>query len=191
MRLPDRLTLLQREHGEGCWPWPGVRDKDGYCYASWEGKSTYAHIAAYRALVGPIPAGLTIDHLCRVRQCINPAHMEPVTMRVNILRGTSPSAKNAIKTHCKHGHAFTEENTGAQRSHGQIAGRCCRRCQAHRQAAQRRKNWRPPVPRTPPTHCGNGHALTTDNTFTASDGYTKCRACAAERQRRYRARKSA
>jgi len=64
----------------------------------------------YEALIGPIPEGLVIDHLCRVRNCVNPAHMEPVTNTENVLRGTGPTAVNAQKTHCKHGHPLTPDN---------------------------------------------------------------------------------
>ena len=73
---------------------------------------------------GPIPEGLTLDHLCRVRACVNPAHLEPVTLRENTLRSPSaPTAINARKTECLRGHAFTPENTWVHRSR-----RCCREC---------------------------------------------------------------
>src|SRR5688572_21764976 len=69
-----------------------------------------AHRLMYVALRGPIPDGLELDHLCRNHACVNPWHMEPVTGRVNKLRGTSPSAVHAAKTHCPKGHAYTPEN---------------------------------------------------------------------------------
>lgn len=96
-----------------CWRWIGAVKSNGYGNF-WDGRYWNAHRWAYEALVGPIPAGLTIDHLCRNRQCVNPDHLEPVTMAVNLERGTSRaavSAYHAARTHCKRGHAKTPENT--------------------------------------------------------------------------------
>jgi hypothetical protein len=95
--------------------------------------SASAHRVVYEALVGPIPTGLQLDHLCRTRACVNPAHLEPVTRRENILRGESPSAVHARKTHCIRGHEFTPENTHT-RSDG---SRSCRKCGARRKRLAR------------------------------------------------------
>jgi hypothetical protein len=83
-----------------------------------------AHRWAYHHLVAPVSADLEIDHLCRNRGCVNPAHLEPVTSRENKLRGYGAAAKNARKTECKRGHPFTPENTG--RTGG--GGRYCKQC---------------------------------------------------------------
>ncbi len=93
-----------------------------------------AHRFAYELLVGLIPVGLQIDHLCRNPSCCNPTHMEPVLPTENLRRGFSPSALNARKTHCKHGHEFTEENTYIRPSTS--GWRVCKECArlAHRES---------------------------------------------------------
>ena len=86
-----------------------------------------AHRVSYEALVGPIPKDLCIDHLCRVRNCVNPAHLEPVTVRENILRGNGPTAVNARKAFCKRGHPLFGENLYRKVRNGWPA-RECRAC---------------------------------------------------------------
>lgn len=99
----------------GCWKWLGNIDKAGYGQGSWtvEGRrrTFLVHRLTYELFVGPIPLGLTIDHLCRNRGCVNPEHLEPVTHQVNVLRGESFAAKEARQTHCLRGHEFTVGNT--------------------------------------------------------------------------------
>lgn len=96
---------------EDCWLW--TRPVYGPGYARfWDGESqVLAHRWIYEQIVGPIPTGLTIDHLCRVRHCVNPAHMEPVTNRENIMRGEGITAVRARQTHCPNGHERSEANT--------------------------------------------------------------------------------
>lgn len=112
----------RRGHDE-CWEWMAAKVPMGYGQLRIPGGHLYAHRVAYEELVGPIPDGLSLDHLCRNTSCVNPAHLEPVTHRENCLRGVGFSAKNALKTHCKRGHEFSEENTRAYRGR-----RLCRAC---------------------------------------------------------------
>lgn len=93
-----------------CWLWTSYINSRGYGYVPKNGTSRAAHRIAYELVIGPIPKGLEIDHLCRVRRCVRPDHLEAVTTKENILRGTCPPAINSKKTSCASGHAFTEEN---------------------------------------------------------------------------------
>lgn len=111
------------EPNTGCWLWIGhVDERLGYGRMVIDGKRRVAHRIAYEALVGPIPDGLQLDHLCRVRCCVNPSHLQPVTQQENIRRGQGIPAMNAAKTHCPKGHAYSSENTYWQ------PGRLGRRC---------------------------------------------------------------
>jgi len=106
-----------------CWLWAVPTRPDGYGQFSIGRSTAYAHRFAYEAAVGPIPPGMELDHLCRVRHCVNPAHLEPVTPRENVMRGQTPAAKNAAKTRCPAGHEYTAENTIVFRRE-----RSCRAC---------------------------------------------------------------
>lgn len=104
-------TRIIYRPGSSCWHYCGVITEDGYGYFHANKIHTYAHRFSYEHYVGPIPAGMTLDHLCRVRHCVNPDHLEPVTHRENILRGVGWSAVNARKTHCPQGHRYSAWNT--------------------------------------------------------------------------------
>ena len=91
---------------DNCWLWTAAKS-NGYGDFGFNGKLVKAHRFSYELFKGDIPEGLTIDHLCRNRACVNPEHLEPVTNKINILRGISFSAINAKKTHCPQGHAYT------------------------------------------------------------------------------------
>ena len=100
----------------------------GYVDVRIGGKPKKAHRVLYEALVGPVPPGLECDHLCRNRACVNVfEHIEPVPKRINCLRGISPAAQHARKTHCSQGHEFTPENVYIHRRPGSTS-RSCRAC---------------------------------------------------------------
>ena len=119
----------------GCWEWQGNRRISGYGRLQVEGRETQAHRFAYELLIGPIPDGLDIDHLCRNRGCVNPAHMEPVTPTENTLRGVGAAAINARKTHCIRGHPFNLLNTVYRQGFRQ-----CRTCEEKRWRSARERN---------------------------------------------------
>jgi hypothetical protein len=108
-----------------CWEWIGARKPTGYgsFWISPSRSNEISHRVAYQMLVGPIPDGLELDHLCRNRCCVNPDHLEPVTRKENARRGVR-WPRHAHRTHCKHGHEFTPENT----RHGKDGVRYCRAC---------------------------------------------------------------
>jgi len=130
-RLPARFWAKVRVSENGCWEWMGARAK-GYAHFSVGSRidgsyrSIRGHRLAYETMIGPIPPLLEPDHLCRNRACVQPEHIELVTMRENILRGNGPSALNARKTHCLRGHPFDEINTCSLRT-GKRECRACRR----------------------------------------------------------------
>lgn len=120
---------------ESCWLWAATVIANGYGQFWANGRMRYAHRVAYEMLVGAIPDGMQLDHLCRNRRCVNPKHLEPVAARVNTLRGESFAAVNAAKTHCAKGHAFDEHNTRRTKS----GNRVCRSCNRSWQERYNRK----------------------------------------------------
>lgn len=138
-RMPLR-TAVQRfwrkvERTSACWLWRGsTRPWRSAAYGwFWCGRGVAAHRFSYETFVGSVPAGFVIDHLCRNTLCVNPAHLEAVTERENILRGTSFSARNAAKVQCANGHPLSGRNLGIRRGRW----RRCRAC--HNADAARRR----------------------------------------------------
>jgi hypothetical protein len=132
--LPKKIEDKLNKNGPGgCWLWTGDL-RDGYGQVWFEGKHRIVHRVVYEYLVGPIPAGLQTDHLCRVRACSNPAHLELVTNKVNAQRGNVGGWQRRL-THCKNGHPLSGNNIRMQGKR-----RICRACQrewAARKAKQK------------------------------------------------------
>jgi HNH endonuclease len=116
-------SRISEDPATGCWIWDGSL-VDGYGRLRVKGKGVYAHRFAYEMFVGPISPDKELDHLCRVRACCNPGHLEPVTRRENWERGIAPSVGNAAKTHCKYGHPLSGDNLIVRKS----GHRQCKTC---------------------------------------------------------------
>lgn len=116
----------------GCWIWIGQDCSHGYGKLTHQGVTDYAHRISYILHKGDIPNGLVLDHLCRVRCCVNPEHIEVVTRGENVLRGESVAAKYKNRTHCKNGHALSGGNIITVRT--RPGTRICRACKRIRDA---------------------------------------------------------
>lgn len=194
--LPDRFWSKTRIEDCGyetyCLTWTAYCLPNGYARYCHDKQAAYAHRVVYEAIIGPIPTGLFIDHLCRNRACVNPWHLEPVTNRVNILRGQTVMAANATKTHCAHGHEFTTENTIRSGPDGRL--RHCRSCRENTYAERNRQRrlLRVTNPAPPRTHCKRGHLLDVENTHVrVSDSARICRTCMRDSALRREAQRTA
>ncbi len=109
------MARVEPDTNGGCWLWVGTIKPFGYgkigIGCGKNQRTLYVHRAVYEHLVGPVPDGLDLDHLCRVRCCCNPDHLEPVTRQENLLRGQTLAAANADATECPQGHPYDEANT--------------------------------------------------------------------------------
>jgi hypothetical protein len=141
-----RKPLIKRVRGkmfigDGCWEWRGSRLVSGYGLLVNADGSLLAHRVVYELLVGPIPDGMELDHLCRNPSCVRPSHLEPVTHAENTRRGNA-GKHQASRTHCPQGHEYTAENTYVH--NGRRNCRACRRTTDLLPARAR-------------THCPRGH----------------------------------
>lgn len=114
--LLERWWELVDDSSHGCWLWQGNLNHKGYGRFHIKHSSVPAHVFGYEMIVGSIPEGLELDHICKVKDCVKPSHLEPVTGVVNVRRAN---------THCRKGHLFTPENTYVTPSDG---GRRCTIC---------------------------------------------------------------
>jgi hypothetical protein len=126
------MSRVDKRPAGGCWLYTGALMADGYARVKDAGSdlALLVHRVTYEELTGPIPDGLVLDHLCRVRNCVNPAHLEPVSGRENLVRGVA--ARLGERTHCREGHEMTPANTALNRrklkSGGVSYSKTCREC---------------------------------------------------------------
>ncbi len=135
MTLRERFDSKWSKDEKGCWLWSGYLTPDGYGRFQLDRSSRVAHRVGYEIYVGRIPDGLELDHLCRIRHCVNPDHLEAVTHEENLRRGEI-GTYNALKTHCPAGHPLSGDNlyVNSGRRH-------CRACNlaANKRHRQRRR----------------------------------------------------
>lgn len=178
--IEERLIIRSDRSGgpDSCWPWLSKgKPVEGYGYVTVKQKTRLAHVVSYEMYVGPVPEGLTLDHLCVNSPCINPKHLEPVTMQENILRGNGLAGQNARKTHCPKGHPYD-----IQQKNGSRWCRVCRNEGSQRYKAKLRGG--PAlIPVKDRTHCPQGHPYDEENTRIYR-GMRYCRQCHKDRGRR-------
>ena len=126
-RLLERFVRQIEWDETDCWPFRGHAIKGDYRHFKVATSNVLAHRWAYEYFNQPIPEGLTIDHLCRTPRCVNPDHLEPVTMRENIRRGNGLAGENGRKTRCPRGHLYD-----MVKSNGHGISRACRQCESKR-----------------------------------------------------------
>lgn len=130
--LPDRFkTKVWVDLETHCWIWTACRTWGGYGLFGVNGKNVLAHRLSYKMILGEIPEGMQLDHLCRNRLCVSPDHLEPVTCRENLVRGDTLMAANLLVTECPQGHEYTELNTYVTKK-GARQCRACARARYHR-----------------------------------------------------------
>jgi len=181
------LDKVYPEPNTGCWLWGGAVNSRGYGnFRNGYGRTVGAHRFSYELYKGPIPDGLHIDHLCSFPNCVNPDHLEAVSLRENNQRtwdrGRGWNPNHYKKTHCPKGHIYDGDNlyitpTGTQ------GCRTCRAAHAKKLRHSRRGADGECTPRK--THCKRGHLLSGDNLYVI--GWQRhCRACRREYQAKLR-----
>lgn len=191
---PDIRFWAKVERTPTCWLWRGALTAWGYSKFWFDERHSSGHRYAYIRFRGPIPADREVDHLCRVRHCVNPDHLELVTPRENQLRGDTFAARNLAKVACVRGHPLDEANTHIEYLAGRLPRRACRACkredQRPRNAAVSARRALLRAERQANPTCRVGDALTDANTYWSEfGGYRRraCRTCHLARGARYRA----
>ena len=132
-RLPGFWECFELNPETSCWVWRFALDDDGYgrVRAPRPGQRRTrirrVHVVAWERVHGPVPAGLELDHLCRIRACGNPDHLQAVKSKENTLRGEGPTAQNARRTECRRGHPLDGDNLYVNPTTGRRRCRICRR----------------------------------------------------------------
>lgn len=183
----ERFWAKVRKTSE-CWEWSGSRTAAGYGNVRLpNGKNGYAHRISYRFLRGGIPDGLVIDHLCRNRACVNPAHLEPVTHAENVRRGAAPYGP--VRDKCRHGHDITIPENVYTLPGGNHRCRLCAKTHESRRAEARHE--RGDLRKILKSHCIRGHEFDEANTHVTRGGHRVCRKCSYIRLKSYREKKRA
>jgi hypothetical protein len=155
LRFRQKIVVSE----QGCWLWEAGKKPGGYgvyTTGTRQTKKTWnAHIYAFEFFYGPVPDGLELDHLCRIRHCVNPEHLEAVTRKINLRRGNGFTGQKARQTACINGHPFTDANTYI-RTNGT---RCCRRCRNYRAQRAHHKTRRHLEGAVTPDFTGGGDTL--------------------------------
>lgn len=120
-------------HNGDCWEWTGSKTRNGYGQVGIGGVGRMAHRVFYEYFIAEIPEGLDLDHLCRLRSCVNPWHLDPVSRSVNLYRAETLGKYNLRKTHCPQNHEYSASNTRLTKT----GRRCCRTCERIRAKAIR------------------------------------------------------
>ncbi|GAA3948015.1 HNH endonuclease signature motif containing protein [Microbacterium soli] len=123
----NRWRSKIEKNDDGCWIWAASLGGGGYGKFFFDGAYRSAHRWGWEALVGPIPTGLDLDHLCRNRRCVNPDHLEPVTHRENIRRGMQSRGRGDVESKCPSGHVRTSANTRVDKRFKSLVCRDCAR----------------------------------------------------------------
>lgn len=181
--INERFVSRHIVNEAGCWVWQGGLVKGGYAQLSINGSRQYAHRVAYEMYKGKIPDHLEIDHKCRVRNCVNPEHLEAVSHQENMKRSTA-GKPNRVKTHCPAGHPYSGQNLYIQPSNN---SRICRICM---KKSGRKFYWANKKERVVKDQCKRGHSLSGENLYIIPTTKSRtCKICRKEWQRRFRAKK--
>lgn len=136
----ERFWEKVEKNEDGCWNWTagcfGRNQEYGCFYLTGGRKAIPAHVWAYTNVIGPVPGGLVLDHLCENTKCVNPAHLNPTTNRENVLRGNSICAKEARQTHCRKGHSLEDAHITKK---GSRDCRICRKMRADSRTPEYRR----------------------------------------------------